>query len=299
MYYQPSRGLGLLVGSLLTLWSAGVAYVLFAFAQTSTVGVGAFIGYAAAATLLGLAALFAFWTHALATLSYAIDRNGLLITWGPTRQVVPLGAIERLVPGTAVGVPAVQGVSWLGHHVGHAEIERIGPVMFYSTHQSPEQVLYVMTTERNYAISVEDPHAFAREIQVRQELGSTTTVTHHVERTGAAAQSFWEDVAARELALIALGLCIALWAYVILRYGSLPPTLDLTFPPGARGELIAVSSREALLALPRAATALLVLNVLAGVFAHAYSRVAGYLLMGTASIVQLVMALAVTLALWQ
>ncbi|MCC6236164.1 MAG: hypothetical protein IT299_01170 [Dehalococcoidia bacterium] len=298
MYYQPSRGLGLLVGTLLALWSAGVAYVLYAFAGAASIGVVSFAGYVAAAAMLALAGLFAFWTHSLSTLAYAIDRNGLLIQWGPTRQVVPLGAIERLVPGTAVGVPGVEGVSWLGYHVGRAEIERIGPVMFYSTHQSPEQVLYVMTSERNYAISVEDPHAFAREIQVRQELGPTTTVTHHVERTGAAAQSFWEDESARNLALGALVLCLFLWGYVIARFGSLPPTLDLTFPPGARGELIAVSSREALLALPQAATALLVLNVLVGVFAHAHSRMAAYVLFGTAALAQLAMGLAVTLALW-
>ncbi len=298
MFYQPSRALGLLVGALLTLWSGGLAYVLFTYASAGPVGLGSLLGYAATAALVVLTALFAFWTYALATLSYAIDRNGLLITWGPTRQVVPLGAIERLVPGTAVGVPGVRGISWLGHHVGRGEIERVGEVMFYSTHQSPEQVLYVMTTERNYAISVEDPHAFAREIQIRQELGPTTTVAHHVERTGAAAQSFWEDERAREVVLAALLLCLGLWMYVIARYGSLPPTLDLTFPPGARGELIAVSSREALLALPRAATVLLLANTLIGVFVHAHSRVAAYVLFVTGGLAQLAMALAVTLALW-
>ncbi len=298
MFYQPSRALGLLVGSLLTLWSGGLAYVLFSYASASPVGVASLLGYAATAALVALTVLFAFWTYALATLSYAIDRNGLLITWGPTRQVVPLGAIERLVPGTAVGVPGVRGVSWLGHHVGRGEIERVGEVMFYSTHQSPEQVLYVMTTERNYAISVEDPHAFAREIQVRQELGPTTTVEHHVERRGAAAQSFWEDEVARQVVLAALVLCLGLWMYVIARFGSLPATLDLTFPPGARGELIAVSSREALLALPRAATALLLANTAIGVFVHSHSRVAAYVLFVTGGLAQLAMALAVTIALW-
>src|SRR5690606_6884959 len=128
-----------------------------------------------------------------ATLAYALDRNGLVITWGTVRQVVPLGAIERLVPGTAVGVPRVQGVSWLGHHVGSATIDRIGSVLFYSTHQAPEQVLYVMTTERNYAISVSDPASFAQEIQVRQDLGPTAEVTHHVERESAPLQAFWSD----------------------------------------------------------------------------------------------------------
>lgn len=298
MFYQPSRALGLIVGSLLTLWSGGVAYVLYSFAAAATVGVASLLGYVAATALVTLTVLFAFWTHALATLSYAIDRNGLLITWGPTRQVVPLAAIERLVPGTAVGVPGVRGVSWLGHHVGRAEIERVGEVMFYSTHQSPEQVLYVMTTERNYAISVEDPHAFAREIQVRQELGPTTTVGHHVERSGAAAQSFWEDAFARQMVFAALVLCLGLWMYVIARYGALPPTLDLTFPPGARGELIAVSSREALLALPRAATALLLANAAIGIFVHAHSRVAAYVLFITGGLAQLAMAAALTIALW-
>ncbi|MFN8638309.1 MAG: PH domain-containing protein [Dehalococcoidia bacterium] len=298
MFYQPSRGLGLLVGTLLTLWSAGVAYVLYAFAANSGVGVEAFLGYAAAAALAGLTVLFAFWTNALASMSYAIDRNGLLITWGPTRQVVPLGAIERLVPGTAVGVPGVRGISWLGHHVGRAEIERIGAVMFYSTHQSAEQVLYVMTAERNYAISVDDPHAFAREIQIRQELGSTTEVSHHVERTGAAAQSFWEDASAREVAFSALLLCLGLWAYVLARFPSLPATLDLAFPPGARGELIAVSSREALLTLPQMATGLLLVNLVIGVFVHAQSRVGAYVLFATGALAQIAMAVAVTLALW-
>lgn len=297
MYYQPPRALGLLVGSALALWSAGVAYVLFAFALEAGVGIAALLAYSGAALLTALALLFAFWTHALATLAYGIDRNGLLITWGPTRQVVPLGDIERLVPGNAVGVPRIRGISWLGHHVGRGEIDRIGEVMFYSTHQAAEQVLYVMTSERTYAISVEDPHAFAREIQLRQELGPTAGVRHHVEREGTAAQPFWEDDRARVMVLAALVACLALWAYVVERYASLPPTLSLSFPPGVVSELVSVSGREALFALPRSATAILAINFAAGVVAHASSRVAGYVLFGVAGLAQLAMGAAVTIAL--
>jgi hypothetical protein len=297
VYYQPPRALGLLVGSALALWSAGVAYVLFAFALEAGVGVGALLAYTGAAVLTALAVLFAFWTHALATLAYGIDRNGLMITWGPTRQVVPLGDIERLVPGNAVGVPAIRGISWLGHHVGRGEIDRIGEVMFYSTHQTPEQVLYVMTSQRTYAISVEDPHAFAREIQLRQELGPTAGVTHHVEREGTAAQPFWEDDRARVLVLAALGACLLLWVYVVQRYGSLPPTLTLSFPPGASSELVSLAGREALFALPRAATAILAINFAVGVVAHASSRVAGYILFGVAGFAQLAMLAGIALAL--
>ena len=298
MYYQPPRALGLLVGSALALWSAGVAYVLFAFALEAGVGVGALLSYTGAAVLTALAILFGFWTHALATLSYGIDRNGLMITWGPTRQVVPLGEIERLVPGTAVGVPAIRGISWLGHHVGRGEIDRIGEVMFYSTHQTPEQVLYVMTSQRTYAISVEDPHAFAREIQIRQELGPTAAVTPHVEREGTAAQPFWEDRRARALVLGALAACLLLWIYVVQRYASLPATLTLSFPPDApSSELVSLAGREALFALPRSATAILAINFALGVVAHASSRVAGYILFGVAGLAQLAMLLGIMLAL--
>jgi hypothetical protein len=191
LVYQPPRALGLLVGAVLITWSVGIAILLLMFAWDRDLDlftVGAATG---AAIALGVAVVFGYWSYGLATLEYALDRNGLVISWGAVRQVVPLGAIERLVPGAAVGVPRVQGVSWLGHHVGQATIDRIGAVLFYSTHQAPEQVLYVMTTERNYAISVTDPASFAREIQVRQDLGPTAEVSHHVQREAAPLQAFW------------------------------------------------------------------------------------------------------------
>jgi hypothetical protein len=270
---------------------------MFAFALESGIGLAAVLSYTGAALLVALTLLFAYWTHALATLAYGIDRNGLLITWGPTRQIVPLGEIERLVPGNAVGVPPVRGISWLGHHVGKGSIDRIGEVMFYSTHQAAEQVLYVMTSERTYAISVEDPHAFAREIQLRQELGPTAGIRHHVEREGTAAQPFWEDARARLMVLAAIAGCLLLWVYVVLRYDSLPPTFTISFPPGVPSDLVAISGREALFAMPRAATAVLAINFGIGIVAHASSRVAGYVLFGTAILAQLAMFAAVTLAL--
>ncbi len=297
MTYTPPRALGLLVGSVLTLWSVAVAYLLFNNGVTSEVGVVSFLSYAGALLLTALASVFAFWTYSLLTLSYEIDRNGLLIQWGPTTQVIPLGAIERLVPGNAVGVPPVRGISWWGHHVGRAEIERVGPVLFYSTHQAPEQVLYVMTSERNYAISVEDPAAFARQIQLRQDLGATASVRHHVERSGPAAQPIWNDPLGRALALGAVALAALVWAQVVLRYPSLPPTLDLHFPPGETLDLVTVSTREALFDLPRSATAMLAVNLVAGIALHGWERVAGYVLFIAAGVVQVGFFAAVAIAL--
>ena len=230
MYYQPPRALGLLVGTILSLWAAAVALALIDNGLKSEIGIPGMVSYAVAMAAAALALLFAYWTYGLATLSYALDRNGLIIAWGPTRQVIPLGSIERLVPGTSVGVPRVAGITWWGHHIGRATIDRIGDVLFYSTHQSADQVLYVMTSERNYAISVEDPAGFAQEIQVRQDLGATADVTHHVERSSAAAQGFWSDRTGIGLALLALTAGAAVWAQIGVRYADLPSTLELHLP---------------------------------------------------------------------
>jgi hypothetical protein len=286
VFYQPPRALGLLVGVVLIAWSAGVALLLLMFAfgrELDLFTIGAFIGAAAS---LGVGALFGYWTYSLATISYAVDRNGLVINWGVVRQVIPLQAIERLVPGTAVGVPKVHGVSWLGHHVGHATIDRIGSVLFYSTHQAPEQVLYVMTTERNYAICVTDPASFAREIQVRQDLGPTAEVTHHVERGNAPLQALWADRIGLLLAGIAVLLGVALWVAFGLQYGGLPEQVQISFPASESSPLIEVTNKRILTELPQTATLLLAVNLAAGLALYSWGRAAAYAAFVAAALVQ-------------
>jgi hypothetical protein len=296
VHYRPPRALGLIVGTVLVLWSVGVAFLLLN-AGFSASGFLAFVAYLCGVLALALGVLFAFWTYALATLSYAMDRNGLVISWGPVRQIIPLQAIERLVPGTSTGVPRVHGVSWWGHHVGNAEVNRLGPVLFYSAHQAAEQVLYVCTTERNYAISVEDAGAFAEQVQVRQDLGPTDDVTHRVERTGALLQTVVTDERARWLALAAVVAGVLVWAQVALRYDSLPPAIELRWPPTSDRSVVSVTGREAILELPRTATLLLAFNLALGVVAHAWDRMASYLLFGAAIAVQVGMFFALVLAL--
>ncbi len=296
MHYQPPRALGLLVGTLLTLWSAGVAVLLANSGIAADEGWQVFITFLGATLAGALAVLFAFWTYSLATISYLLDRNGLVIAWGPTRQIVPLRAIRRLVPASSVGVPRIRGVSWWGHHVGQGDVAQIGNVLFYSTHQTSDQVLYVVTAEKNYAISVEDPEAFAREVLMRQELGPTAEVTHHVERSGASLESFWADPRARWLAAAAvIGLALV-WAQIALRYGSIPEREPLHFP--VNDTVVSSQGREAILELPRTATFLLAADLILGVILHSWDRMAGYVLFAAAVAVEVGIFAAIVLALW-
>ncbi|MBT5775708.1 MAG: hypothetical protein HOH95_15170 [Dehalococcoidia bacterium] len=297
MNYQPPRALGLLVGATFTLWALSIAALLINFASASDFEFSAVLAITGAVAAAALASLFGYWTYALATMNYALDRNGLVIQWGVTRQVVPLGDIERLVPGTSVGIPSVKGVSWLGYHIGRATIERIGDVLFYTTHQNAEQVLYVMTSERNYAISVEDPAGFARQVQIRQDLGPTARVTHHAQRLGSAAQAFWYDPIGRILVAAALFATFLMWSLVSLRYPDLPAALELHFPAAENTGLVDVRTKDSILQLPQIATLILAINLVVGFFLHAWERVAGYVLFLAAAAIQLAFAAAIAIAL--
>ena len=287
MFYQPSRALGLLVGTLLLAWALAISVLLLNWAFASELGLEAWAAYVGATVAAGFAALIGYWVYGLATLTYAVDRNGLVITWAATRQIIPLDAIERLVPGTAVGVPGVRGVSWLGYHVGRADIDRVGEVLFYSTHQRPEEVLYVMTSERNYAISVDDPAGFAREIQVRQELGPTAEVLHHVERDVASFEALWTDHLAQTLVALCVVTGLAIWAVLAARYPDLPAQLELTFPPLDRPLVFETIPKTQLLDIPRVATTLLVVNLALGWLLHAWERTAGYVMWAAAAALNL------------
>ncbi len=276
MHYQPPRTLGLMMGGVLVAWALAVASLLVVFARgrdTDLATVGAWLGAGGAATL---ATLYAYWTLALASLRYTVDRNGLVIAWAGIRQIVPLQSIERLVPGTSLEVPRVHGISWFGYHIGSAEIRRIGSVLFYSTHQAPEQVLYVMTSERNYAISVPDPAAFAREIQVRQDLGPTAAVVHHVERTLPTLQGFWRDRRALSLVTACAALCILDAVILGVRYGSLPELLPFAFPPGDPRSLTDVAARTRLVEVPRAAALVFGIDLVLALGFAMWDRVASY-----------------------
>jgi hypothetical protein len=297
MNYQPPRALGLLVGAALTLWAFSIAALLINFAVASSFGINAVLAIAAAAAAASLASLFGYWTYALATMNYALDRNGLVIHWGTTRQVIPLGAIERLIPGTSVGLPSVSGVSWLGCHIGRATIEHIGEVLFYTTHQNAEQVLYVVTSERNYAISVEDHADFARQVQIRQDLDPTARVTHHAQRLGSAAQAFWYDPVGRILVAAALFATFLMWVLVSLRYPDLPATLELHFPAYEDTGLVDIRTKDSILQLPRIATLILAINLALGFLLHSWERVAGYVLFLAATAIQLGFAAAIAIAL--
>lgn len=251
--------------------------------------------YIAATVFFGIGCLFAYWTYGCLTMRYGIDRNGLTIRWGDIRQFIPMDAIERLVPGREEPPPPrVTGVSWVGHHVGHGHVGPLGEALFYSTHRSHEDLLYVVTPEQTYGISVEDEVRFAEELQAHQKLGTAAALPQATERSFLAAQPFWQDGIAQLMALAAALGCAALVSYVFYSYPGLPDSIPFSFPSLG---VTRVDGKGELLSIPTTGVGLLLLNLGLGFFFHAWERAVGYLLFLTALGAQgiLIAATAITL----
>jgi hypothetical protein len=273
-----------------------VALALVVRALTSDIGLGAVTLHIAAIIFFGLSLLFAYWTYSLSTLRYALDRNALTITWGDIRQQIPMSQIERLVPGRELEPPHVAGVSWMGHHVGRATVEGgVGETLFYSTHRSPQDLLYVVTPTQSYAISVEDEVAFAEAVQAQQRAGSLVAVTQGPDRLYLAAQPFWDDHTAQLLSLVAFAMFFVMFGYVFQQYPGLPQSIQLSFPH--LDGVTRVGDKGELLRIPSAGIVILLLNLVLGFAAHAWERMVGYVLLLAAIVAQamLLAAAAITL----
>ena len=278
MEFRPPRAVGTLVGSVFAVWCFAVTLALVLRGLYSDVALGVVPLYVVATFLFFIGLLFAYWTYSLGTLRYTIDRNALTIAWGDIRQTVPLAQIERLVPGRELPNPHIAGVSWMGHHVGRGEIEGgIGDTLFYSTHRSPADLLYVVTASQSYAISVDDEVAFAEALQGQQRLGSLIAVAQAPDRSYLAAQPFWEDRVAQTLVLVAFGVFFAMFAYVYEQYPGLQANIALSFPQ-LEG-VTRIGEKSELLKLPATGIALLLMNLAIGFAAHSWERMVGYVLL--------------------
>jgi len=278
MDFRPPRSLGVMTGGAFAAWCFIVATALVVRALTIDVGLGAIALHIVASIFFLLGLLFAYWTYSVGTMRYSLDRNMLTIAWGDIRQRVPMSQIERLVPGRELPAPKVAGVNWVGHQVGRGHVEGgVGETLFYSTHRSPEELLYIVTPQQSYAISIDDEVAFADAVQQRQRLGSLVSVPQAPERLYLAAQPFWEDRFAQALAFAAFGTFFAMFAYISHQYPGLPPSIALSFPE--LDGVTRVASKDELLKMPATGIGLLLVNLALAFIAHSWERMVGYVLL--------------------
>jgi hypothetical protein len=292
--FRPGNSVGTMYGAAVVavtlLLGAGLIYR----GLTLDVGIQQLAPLLAGGFFLCLCALYVYWTWGCTSLRYVVDRNALDIRWGGIHQIIPLANIERLVPGEDTDNPQIEGVNWAGHHVGRAEVEQIGDVLFYSAHRTPGEVLYVQTPTEIYGISVPDPVFFAQTVQSNQSRGPLFEQRQAVHRWGPAAQSFWLDRWAIALALLMVVAFGAVLGYVLDMYPGLSDQVPLRFP--SLGGVVRVTDKGELLDIPRSAFGFLAVDLALAILLHSWERMVGYVLLLAGIGVQVMLLVAAIVA---
>lgn len=293
--FRPPRALGVIIGGAFASWALVLAVLLGSAALGAVAEFKTFLAWVGAALLGGLGLLFAYWAYSLASLSYSIAGDALTITWGFRSVVVPIENIQRMVPGRTLDEPSVEGLNWWGCRVGQGNVKRLGHTLFYSTHTSPEELLYVVTSQESYALTVADQVAFAEEVQARAGVAPVEGQVQRSYATGFAALPFWRDrVAVSAFAFSALT-CALMGGYVFARYAGLPPVVRLEFPD--LGGILRVGDKAELLHMPYLGAGVLAANTVLGVLVHARERAAGLWLLASGGMIQAVLLAAAVVAI--
>lgn len=260
----------------------------------------AFMAYTGAGVMVVVAAAFAFWTWGCITLRYIVGPAGVTIRWGPVRHQIPITRIEAITAGRSEQKPQNRGISWMGYHVGKG---RAGPwdrVLFFSTHRTPEEIVYVSTADTAYAISPRDPARFAMEIQrfyqaAAAQGAGVSREGPSVERDFLASLPIWSDRTAQLLVFLGVIINVALWGYIFGNYPNLNNQITIQFPP--IGSITTLHSRDAILRIPATATAILGVNLFASLLFQPRERAATYLLLTGTVFLQLAFLIAAVVAI--
>jgi Bacterial PH domain len=273
----------------------GIVLILFIFAvdiglvwmvvDRQAIDLGTFAAGLAILASMGLLALIAYWMYGLADSGYFLDRNQLIIHWGPNEQVIPARTITRVLAGDELPGPVrIAGGTWPGHYFGHGDAAELGPVLFFAT-VPPRKQVYIVTPGLTYGISPADRLEFLEALRRRLEMGPTQAVEPSSRRPAFLSWGIWRDRLG--LGLFGGGLVAALLLTAVLSIASplLPPEVALHFDAsGAPGQL---DPRADIFIIPLIGYLALVVNGALGWLIRRYERVASLLLWGGALLVQI------------
>lgn len=292
----PSRGgwigLGLSLASLAAL--SGLVLAIRALGPGPR---SALLGLLALA-VLPLILLLVYWTWGFFSLRYRVGRDGLIIRWAASRQVVPMAEILSVEAGRPFAAP-LRGLRWPGHLIGRTLVEdAAGPqvTLAYATAPAEAQLL-VVTRSLAYAISPADPAAFVAELERRRAMGPAQAWTQHTERPGWASLSLWSDPLALRALAVAVMLNALAFAFIAWQYPSLPERVVVQYRfDAALGATVRGPAQplDTVWLLPFISLAALLLDIGLAAAVHARARLGANLLLIGATLVQIALLIVLT-----
>jgi len=274
--FKPDRWLGATSGVALVMLVLTVDMVMLWGISQVGISLAGFVLVTLIVASLFILLLLGYWLYGLLWSSFHVDRNALVIRWGATTQVVPMGSVTTVLSGEqAKKILHFRGVWWPGLRLGYGELEEIGPTLFFATGPLRRQVI-LGTPAMAYALSPASLDAFLETVRKRLSMGPTQSVEQASRQPAILTWSFWSDRLGVALLGSALFLLVALFGYIALRYPSLTDLQPLHF--NAAGQPDRWGTRAQTFTLPFIGLLALIANGGLGFLLYERERPASYLL---------------------
>jgi hypothetical protein len=223
--------------------------------------------------------------------SYTIDRNAFVIRWGPMREIIPMGDVQRVIPineiekGLKLRRPPLSGW-WRGVGTHPA----LGRMTFYAT-DGPGRQLVVVTADHNFVVSPYDTEAFLDAFKARFEMQPTQPIIYARMSPNLLEWPLWRDRIAQGLLLAALALNLGAFGVGLFRFPEVSAQVPLHFD--ARGLADRLVSKDQLFTPAFIGLALLIVSAGLGVALYwRKERLSAYMLWGGSIAVQAMFAVA-------
>ena len=244
--YAPARGKGLLF--LFPVCAGLIALEIFLFLRFDITQVGLQFFLLLIALLL-IAVPLAFLLYRLYSLLfsvYRLERDGLHIQWGLRTEVIPLNAIEWILPMPGAYLGTVKADEHLTYEFLASDMNKM---------------LFLGTPRSTYAISPQNPAAFLNGFERILQMGTLTNVEWTTSRPGNWLIEAWQSKAGRISVLSSLVFLITLYIFVGIRFQA-GGTISLSFSPS--GEPLESISSVNMLVVPLGASFIWVIGSIMG-----------------------------------
>ena len=193
MVWKPTKVLGAIVGLIILLTIVGVDGFLIENMLNQGLSLNLYFTALLFILSLPIIAVWLYWYVGFLTLRYHMDRNALTIFSATGRQVIPLQAIQRIVPGDELTVSQnFRGIGWPGYLKGTLRLKRLGMVIVHST-EPLERQLIVVTDTVSYGVSPMQREQFLEDFAARRSLGPIREVQPELARPRLVTWPIWRD----------------------------------------------------------------------------------------------------------
>jgi hypothetical protein len=280
---------GWVIGLALAVLLIGGTVGLVVTAIMTPLSIWVFLLAVGACLTLGLAIRVLYQLWGLINASYELDRNALVIHWGPVEHQIPMADVREVLSGAQVENLRVRpSLRWPGYFVALGQAQQPSedqdaadstdaprPILFYASARPKHQVI-LHTKNVAYGVSPADLEGFLIALRERLEMGPTQEVEERSTHPAFLDWPIWQDRWAVGILTGCLALLVLFVGVLCWRYPYLPQEIALRFTPGGIPLLIGPATRIFYLAV--LGTIFTVFNVTAGFFLYRRERPLAYFL---------------------